>query len=59
MYLSTDTLHDLRHASNLKVHASTKSTISYIYLKIKEQSQERYEFVVSYDQGFHLDPNRL
>ena len=59
MYLSTDILHELCHGSNLGVYRSMKAIIGFIYLKIKEHSQERYEYVVNYDQGLHFGPNRL
>ena len=59
MSLSTDILHELCYGSSLRAYVYMKAIIGFIYLQVKEQSQERYEYVVNYDQSLHFGSNRL
>ena len=59
MYLSTDILHELFHASNLTVYVCMKAVIGFFYLKKKSRVRRGMDNVVSNDEGLHLGLNRL
>ena len=59
MYLSTDILDKLRHGGDLRLYVCVGGILGFNYLKMKEQSQERYEYIVGYNQDLHFGSNRL
>ena len=59
MNLSTDVVHKLWYGSRQREYVCIKAIIEFVYLKIKQQSQVRNEYVVTYDLGLVFDSNRL
>ena len=59
MNLSTDVSHELGNSSRQREHICRKAIIGFIYLKMNQQSEERYEYVVIYDLVPIFGPNRL
>ena len=55
----TDILHEFCYVRQLREGVCIKAIIGHIYLKVEGQSQERYKYVGSYDQGLHFGLYRV